>query len=848
MRLHAYPVEGDESDFTYNLDLISPLKFLFYQFSHLLVIILVLFTGLMLIYKSFISVLSLLYIFIGLHLLINHDELVRVNGAKILHRVRFFNFIIMLVLVAFSSPLFPNPQLADNIFWETWGLFKPQDDRSRSFLLIFLFFILQLQDWVYRHPYQDAYLAPHHSREVHLHRRSRAFRYVENVHLKRRFGYHYALLQSRLLKQRMQDIYDELMVANQKTGIDLNGAKHVAVDDANPTEDNKSDAGSSSSSTSNSSLVVIDQDTIEMNTVLEATKTTLKDHKISVYNNEELGLYGAIKTGATDHINDEDETAFFKALFEKDYQKYDMVHSKTASQLNRGGLSLTNIFKHARTGSAGFFKRASFANLFARKSQKELNPSQSQAEGVNEGNDEINTSQPVSEREEKDDASKKDGDDGDKKDDDADSAKSAEGEQDDGIIKANGVVQYIRDFLDVKMIEHELYYQVGKSREMRRLEHIHKRSLLYLSYLALLSNMNQIVYMLFLLIPIMNPSLVTAPYLVAFAYAMLQNPMPMPNFWRRLTYYTLILLVVLLAYQLPLFCGTPPYSFYSKATEYCTMVPSEDLGGRIDFLIGIHKFSCTSSFHMGVTDNIGLMLVLYCALLMEKYYLKLLGVWDFVEERANLYNHPAFRQEDKMMPERPRHGEGPGAAPGVLRVEEARVGEEGIILPHATHADPARVHEALPEEQRRALQGRETRLSARLAHAEKGRQFVPHRVLPAGSAVRSDALLLQGLPEQKERDSDGLLRPAAFLVRAHHRARGHDGLDRGHSRHPAHAHHQLPPQGSTTRRRCSPKLSPRTTWSRNPFCCALRRWRTSKPGSKRCRRASTSQSSSTTAA
>ena len=49
-------------------------------------------------------------------------------------------------------------------------------------------------------------------------------------------------------------------------------------------------------------------------------------------------------------------------------------------------------------------------------------------------------------------------------------------------------------------------------------------------------------------------------------------------------------------YQLPIFCGTPPYSLFS--IEGCSANPvlPEVLVKRMDYIIGIHKYAVPSRF------------------------------------------------------------------------------------------------------------------------------------------------------------------------------------------------------------------------------------------------------------
>ena len=46
-------------------------------------------------------------------------------------------------------------------------------------------------------------------------------------------------------------------------------------------------------------------------------------------------------------------------------------------------------------------------------------------------------------------------------------------------------------------------------------------------------------------------------------YSILENPLPSMNFYKFLMSYVLLIISIKFIYQLPVFCGTPVYTFYS---------------------------------------------------------------------------------------------------------------------------------------------------------------------------------------------------------------------------------------------------------------------------------------------
>lgn len=96
---------------------------------------------------------------------------------------------------------------------------------------------------------------------------------------------------------------------------------------------------------------------------------------------------------------------------------------------------------------------------------------------------------------------------------------------------------------------------------------------------------------------IINTNLISLiPALSALLYALLDYPSANVKYWKFLMIYMLITVAVKFLYQLPIFCGTPAYEFFS--VEACESYPvlEETLVGRIDYIIGVHKFSGPSSF------------------------------------------------------------------------------------------------------------------------------------------------------------------------------------------------------------------------------------------------------------
>ncbi len=63
-------------------------------------------------------------------------------------------------------------------------------------------------------------------------------------------------------------------------------------------------------------------------------------------------------------------------------------------------------------------------------------------------------------------------------------------------------------------------------------------------------------------------------------------------------YYTIFVIFAKYFYQLPVFCGSPPYTLYHYDGEICenTLINPSDLINRIDYIIGLRKYSGNSSY------------------------------------------------------------------------------------------------------------------------------------------------------------------------------------------------------------------------------------------------------------
>ena len=166
---------------------------------------------------------------------------------------------------------------------------------------------------------------------------------------------------------------------------------------------------------------------------------------------------------------------------------------------------------------------------------------------------------------------------------------------------------------------HEIYHYENGKYEFKGRE-----SLVSILILMVMSHFQKICCLFFILNQVINCNLISLVYpLSLFFYALIENPIPQKSYWKFMIYYTIIIISAKFIYQLPLFCGTPAYSIFHYDGEACynfNINPS-DLINRIDFIIGIRKYSGNSSYPKNQGFFIGVLidyLVLLC-LLIQRY-------------------------------------------------------------------------------------------------------------------------------------------------------------------------------------------------------------------------------------
>jgi hypothetical protein len=188
---------------------------------------------------------------------------------------------------------------------------------------------------------------------------------------------------------------------------------------------------------------------------------------------------------------------------------------------------------------------------------------------------------------------------------------------------AQRVGYQFRLYLWTNYVDHILFMHLEKTKD--ECYHLRKPKLSDYGVLRLLeasfsSRSNQIVYIAIVVNFIMNANLISLFIVVAvMGFSILQNPLPSSKFWKFMMSYMLTIISLKFLYQLPIFCGTPVYTFYSDKCNNEDLIP-QVLASRIDYIIGVHKFAGPASYPRNTGIFFGILsdVLLLMALLLHK--------------------------------------------------------------------------------------------------------------------------------------------------------------------------------------------------------------------------------------
>ena len=159
-----------------------------------------------------------------------------------------------------------------------------------------------------------------------------------------------------------------------------------------------------------------------------------------------------------------------------------------------------------------------------------------------------------------------------------------------------------------------------------------KESYMTIIFYCLTTNWDKVCAIMFIVNHLCNANLLSLIYPISlFLYAALENPYPSSKYWNIMLIYTIMLILIKFVYQLPIFCGSPPYTLFRFKGDFCENIQlnQNEIVSRIDYLIGIRKYTGHSSY----PKNQGFMLgviwdyIILLTLFVQKYIMNKLGTW-----------------------------------------------------------------------------------------------------------------------------------------------------------------------------------------------------------------------------
>lgn len=123
---------------------------------------------------------------------------------------------------------------------------------------------------------------------------------------------------------------------------------------------------------------------------------------------------------------------------------------------------------------------------------------------------------------------------------------------------------YLRSYLWRTFVNKQIFYSLTQKNTEQ--SSLYKMPFLRLLSNCILSQSLNICYIVLFANFIFSPNLISLiPALSALLYALLDFPVASIKYWKILMVYMLIIVSAKFIYQLPLFCGSPPYSLYSSS-------------------------------------------------------------------------------------------------------------------------------------------------------------------------------------------------------------------------------------------------------------------------------------------
>ncbi|CAD8103233.1 unnamed protein product [Paramecium sonneborni] len=227
------------------------------------------------------------------------------------------------------------------------------------------------------------------------------------------------------------------------------------------------------------------------------------------------------------------------------------------------------------------------------------------------------------------------------------SAKDFKKSEDDNSDEESKIVQPQKSFsenlkvLIIHILTHDTYIREQEQQQ----NEIDKKKLSVLIFVFVAHYFQVVCVLLMVINACFNANIIALFYpFSAFLYGLLENPVPSKRYWNFLLIYTIIIISLKFIYQMPIFCDSPPYRFIGFSQEEACeprVTTQQEKITRIDYVIGIRKYQGIETF----MNAIWIELLLFIALLIQRYLLQSQGIWDYMKLSLDKYFIPQFQQQ-----------------------------------------------------------------------------------------------------------------------------------------------------------------------------------------------------------
>lgn len=162
------------------------------------------------------------------------------------------------------------------------------------------------------------------------------------------------------------------------------------------------------------------------------------------------------------------------------------------------------------------------------------------------------------------------------------------------------------------------------------------------------SKIEIIIVVTFIINMCMDASIISMVYPISyFGYALLEYPFTNKFYWKFLTIYSLITIVLKLFYQLPFICGYPFLAVFNPFSDnYCETynLSETDFLDNFEYFLGFRKYNGEYSFpkNAGLLSGIFWDIIILFLLLCNRSLLKSKGIWNFIDIHKEFTKVPVF--------------------------------------------------------------------------------------------------------------------------------------------------------------------------------------------------------------